>query len=206
MAAESYERRRAREPGGGVRDHDPGPRRAHRQAHGLRRPRSCWDPNQPDGQPRRCLDTSRAERLFGFRAQVALRGGPARGPSSGTEASAPRRLPRAERSPPRGGAAVLRGEPRGHRGVAAAPSLLLRLPGAGAPGAHPRRASGCSTSAAARATCSPPSSRPTAWASTSRPRRWRRRAAAYAGPQPPLLRGRRRRPPPAGPGRAGPST
>jgi GDP-L-fucose synthase len=27
-----------------------------------------WDPNKPDGQPRRCLDTSRAERLFGFRA------------------------------------------------------------------------------------------------------------------------------------------
>jgi GDP-L-fucose synthase len=27
-----------------------------------------WDTSQPNGQPRRCLDTSRAERLFGFRA------------------------------------------------------------------------------------------------------------------------------------------
>ncbi len=29
-----------------------------------------WDTEKPDGQPRRCLDTSRAEREFGFRAQV----------------------------------------------------------------------------------------------------------------------------------------
>jgi GDP-L-fucose synthase len=29
-----------------------------------------WDPTQPDGQPRRCLDTSRAAERFGFRAQV----------------------------------------------------------------------------------------------------------------------------------------
>lgn len=27
-----------------------------------------WDASRPDGQPRRCLDTSRAEQLFGFRA------------------------------------------------------------------------------------------------------------------------------------------
>jgi GDP-L-fucose synthase len=27
-----------------------------------------WDPSKPDGQPRRCLDVSRAEREFGFRA------------------------------------------------------------------------------------------------------------------------------------------
>jgi GDP-L-fucose synthase len=31
-----------------------------------------WDTDKPDGQPRRCLDTSRAERLFGFRAQVTF--------------------------------------------------------------------------------------------------------------------------------------
>jgi GDP-L-fucose synthase len=31
-----------------------------------------FDPRQPDGQPRRCLDTSRAERRFGFRAQVGF--------------------------------------------------------------------------------------------------------------------------------------
>ena len=31
-----------------------------------------WDPTKPDGQPRRRLDTSRAEREFGFRAKTAL--------------------------------------------------------------------------------------------------------------------------------------
>jgi GDP-L-fucose synthase len=31
-----------------------------------------WDTAQPDGQPRRCLDTSRAEREFGFRAKTSL--------------------------------------------------------------------------------------------------------------------------------------
>jgi GDP-L-fucose synthase len=34
-----------------------------------------WDSNQPDGQPRRCLDTSRAEREFGFRATTPFRDG-----------------------------------------------------------------------------------------------------------------------------------
>jgi GDP-L-fucose synthase len=34
-----------------------------------------WDTSRPNGQPRRKLDTSRAEALFGFRAQVALRQG-----------------------------------------------------------------------------------------------------------------------------------
>jgi len=34
-----------------------------------------WDTSKPNGQPRRRLDTSRAERLFGFRAQVSLREG-----------------------------------------------------------------------------------------------------------------------------------
>jgi GDP-L-fucose synthase len=34
-----------------------------------------WDPTQPDGQPRRQLDCSTAERLFGFRATTALRDG-----------------------------------------------------------------------------------------------------------------------------------
>ncbi|HET9100634.1 MAG TPA: GDP-L-fucose synthase [Acidobacteriaceae bacterium] len=31
-----------------------------------------WDTEQPNGQPRRCLDTSRAEREFGFRAQTPI--------------------------------------------------------------------------------------------------------------------------------------
>jgi GDP-L-fucose synthase len=34
-----------------------------------------WDPSKPDGQPRRCLDTSRAERLFGFRAGTSFEDG-----------------------------------------------------------------------------------------------------------------------------------
>jgi GDP-L-fucose synthase len=34
-----------------------------------------WDPTQPDGQPRRCLDTSRAEALFAFRATTPLEEG-----------------------------------------------------------------------------------------------------------------------------------
>ncbi|MBA2641388.1 MAG: GDP-L-fucose synthase [Actinobacteria bacterium] len=34
-----------------------------------------WDTSKPNGQPRRRLDTSRAQRLFGFRAQVPLREG-----------------------------------------------------------------------------------------------------------------------------------
>lgn len=29
-----------------------------------------WDSSKPDGQPRRCLDTSRAKRLFGFEAKT----------------------------------------------------------------------------------------------------------------------------------------
>jgi GDP-L-fucose synthase len=34
-----------------------------------------WDPSMPNGQPRRALDVSRAERLFGFRARTSLRDG-----------------------------------------------------------------------------------------------------------------------------------
>jgi GDP-L-fucose synthase len=34
-----------------------------------------WDDSKPDGQPRRWLDTSRAEREFGFRASTTLREG-----------------------------------------------------------------------------------------------------------------------------------
>jgi GDP-L-fucose synthase len=35
----------------------------------------AWDHSKPDGQPRRLLDTSRAEQAFGFRAEVALEEG-----------------------------------------------------------------------------------------------------------------------------------
>lgn len=34
-----------------------------------------WDKNKPDGQPRRCVDTSRARELFGFVSQTDFRDG-----------------------------------------------------------------------------------------------------------------------------------
>lgn len=34
--------------------------------------RIVWDASKPDGQPRRCLDTTRAKELFGFQAQTTL--------------------------------------------------------------------------------------------------------------------------------------
>ena len=34
-----------------------------------------WDPTKPNGQPRRCLDVSRAKQLFGFQAKHTLREG-----------------------------------------------------------------------------------------------------------------------------------
>jgi GDP-L-fucose synthase len=40
--------------------------------------RIVWDTSMPNGQPRRSLDASRAEQLFGFRARTPLRDGIAR--------------------------------------------------------------------------------------------------------------------------------
>jgi GDP-L-fucose synthase len=37
--------------------------------------RIVWDTSKPNGQPRRCLDTSRAEKEFGFKASTAFREG-----------------------------------------------------------------------------------------------------------------------------------
>lgn len=37
--------------------------------------RIAWDSSRPNGQPRRCLDTSRAQSAFGFRARTVLREG-----------------------------------------------------------------------------------------------------------------------------------
>ena len=34
-----------------------------------------WDTSKPDGQPRRCLDTSRAQRHFGFKAHTLFEDG-----------------------------------------------------------------------------------------------------------------------------------
>jgi GDP-L-fucose synthase len=39
------------------------------------RGRFDWNPSQPDGQPRRCLDVTRAAERFGFRARTAFRDG-----------------------------------------------------------------------------------------------------------------------------------
>jgi GDP-L-fucose synthase len=39
------------------------------------RGRIIWDTTQPNGQPRRCLDVSRAEREFGFRARTSFEEG-----------------------------------------------------------------------------------------------------------------------------------
>ena len=39
------------------------------------RGRIAWDTSKPNGQPRRCLDVSRAEREFGFRARTDLEEG-----------------------------------------------------------------------------------------------------------------------------------
>jgi GDP-L-fucose synthase len=35
----------------------------------------AWNASKPDGQPRRCLDVTRAEREFGFRAQISFEDG-----------------------------------------------------------------------------------------------------------------------------------
>jgi GDP-L-fucose synthase len=37
--------------------------------------RVVWDTSRPDGQPRRCLDVSKAKREFGFEAKTTLREG-----------------------------------------------------------------------------------------------------------------------------------
>jgi nucleoside-diphosphate-sugar epimerase len=37
--------------------------------------RIAWDGTKPNGQPRRCLDVTRAEREFGFRAATPFDGG-----------------------------------------------------------------------------------------------------------------------------------
>ena len=37
--------------------------------------RVSWDPSRPNGQPRRCLDTSRAEQLLGFKARTSFEAG-----------------------------------------------------------------------------------------------------------------------------------
>jgi hypothetical protein len=50
------------------------PRAPHRPPDRLHRP-IVWDATKPDGQPRRMLDTSRAEKSFGFKAKVGFEEG-----------------------------------------------------------------------------------------------------------------------------------
>ena len=45
------------------------------RANDLRGSTRRWDATQPDGQPRRMLDTSRARELFGFEAQTSFEDG-----------------------------------------------------------------------------------------------------------------------------------
>ncbi|GEM_PF-6454454 len=54
-----------REPTGIVRD----------EFLGLKERGFVWDSCKPDGQPRCCLDTTRAERLFGFKAKMQFEEG-----------------------------------------------------------------------------------------------------------------------------------
>lgn len=63
------------------------------------RGRLAWDASMPDGQPRRCLDTERAERLLGWRATMPLEEGLAK-----TIAwyRAERQAPLTATAPPRG--------------------------------------------------------------------------------------------------------
>ena len=58
----------------GDRDRRPGRARARRDR--ASRATIRWDTSKPNGQPRRRLDTTRAEELFGFTAAVPLRRGP----------------------------------------------------------------------------------------------------------------------------------
>ena len=37
--------------------------------------RITWDVSKPDGQPRRCLDTQKAEKEFGFKAKISFEKG-----------------------------------------------------------------------------------------------------------------------------------
>jgi GDP-L-fucose synthase len=37
--------------------------------------KTAWDTSRPDGQPKRYLDTSRAEKLIGFEAEMPLEEG-----------------------------------------------------------------------------------------------------------------------------------
>jgi hypothetical protein len=62
-----------------------------------------WDPSKPDGQPRRCLDISRAEREFNFRASYRFRGR-----AAADYPVVPRRAPGRRQARRRGGSGLRR--------------------------------------------------------------------------------------------------
>ena len=167
-------RRRASEPGRGVRDPDPRPREARLPRHGLPR----RDPVGPR-QARRAAPPqpghSRAERLFGFRAEVGFEDGLRRTIDWYRQQRAP--ATPADLPGPREGPRLLRGEPRGHREGAPRAAVFLLLPHPRAEGARAARPARARRRLRLRGTCSPRSSRRSASASTSPRARWRRRGA-----------------------------
>ena len=77
LAAETLQQERPGEYRSRIRNIHQGTGRVHRALDRIQG-RIEWNPAYPDGQPRRALDTSRALREFGFRAQVDVRTGPER--------------------------------------------------------------------------------------------------------------------------------
>ena len=138
LAGERVRRRRSGQPRHRRRDLDPRSRRNGRRASPASTGEIVWDTSMPNGQPRRSLDASRAEELFGFRAPTALREGRARTVAvSRARASACRRLD-AARHPPPG-------------------RVTVSAPGSTRSSPRPRG------STPARASCSPGSSRSSGW-------------------------------------------
>ena len=72
LAAERYDSSEPVNIGTGQETTHPRPRRDDRRGHGLSRARSSGTRAAPTASRRRCLDVSRAEREFGFEAEVPL--------------------------------------------------------------------------------------------------------------------------------------
>ena len=76
LAAERYDGAEPVNLGAGIRDlASATSSRSIARADGLHGRASCWDTTKPNGQPRRCLDTTRAEQRFGFRARTSFEDG-----------------------------------------------------------------------------------------------------------------------------------
>ncbi len=156
LAAERYDGDEPVNLGAGFEITHPRSRRADRRADRAFEGEVRWDPTKPDGQPRRSLDTSRAERLLRLPGCHELRG---RAPEDhrvvqGIE-------PKVVTDPILDGSeALLRGEPRQPGAGAPEPPLLLRQPDSAIRARVPPRASASWISAADPGTSSPPLSPP----------------------------------------------